>query len=542
MSDDTQEEPQAEREEGTTPPSEEEESDGLAGRWIAITLAAIVVLGAGMGILQTNASVNESNTARETTRAAVGALRANVVEGTGLQLEDGLEAEIDAFRREQSFVASEARRSGASAAPITEEEIDTAIRRAGGEIPSLQTQEALQRLIFETEFLSLTQSTLAETRVTWNDRSTQYTTAIAILAVALFLVGFSLAMKGLRRKVFWALGITVALGSFGFAVYVYSLDVPETPEAAIEEAAQGAVELANDRFERAIERYSAAIDIDDDFVSPYTDRAIATFLAANPDFRATGAVTSAEGVATDAADDLRTAVDLTDGDPDFLTLTIISLLQFYAGDFAASVSTADEAIARNGQVPDVRLLKSAAQVGLSDEAGAQETLTAALELLSGSDPSERTRALVADYVTYLEYVAFLEPDRADLAARFEREIIALETGFVLSAEPSGMAPAQGEARVEGLRFRDGRLQLTIDWRNLPADTQLSAFAFERPTADGPWVQPTEAAYFRSVGGGGQEVVNAPIERACAPTEVRVDLYLNGERVQSATGPGVAPTC
>jgi tetratricopeptide (TPR) repeat protein len=360
--------------------------------------------------------------------------------------------------------------------------------------------------------------------------------------VALFLVGFSLALKGLRRKLFWALGIAVALASFGFAAYVYSLDVPETPEPAIEATAAGAVALANDRFEVAIERYTEAIDVDDDFVNPYTNRAIATFLAANPDFRTTGAVTSAEGVATDAVDDLRTAVDLTDGDPDFLTLTIISLLEFYAGDFSASIQAADEAIARNDQVPDVRLLKSAAQVGLGDEAGAQETLDGALALLSGSDPSERTRALVADYITYLEYVAFLEPDRTEIAADFEQQIFARETAFTLAEQPSGTAPATGAARVEGLRYRNGRLQLTIDWRNLPADTQLSAIAFERPTVDGPWAQPVEAAFFRSVTGSGQEIVNAPLERACRPTEVRVDLYLNGERVQSETGPGGAPTC
>ena len=59
------------------PAEPEEERDPLKRR-IAVTLAVVVLLGGGLAILQTDASVQESNTARETTRVAVRALRANV--------------------------------------------------------------------------------------------------------------------------------------------------------------------------------------------------------------------------------------------------------------------------------------------------------------------------------------------------------------------------------------------------------------------------------------------------------------------------------
>ena len=114
------------------------------------------------------------------------------------------------------------------------------------------------------------------------------------------------------------------------------------------------------------------------------------------------------------------------------------------------------------------MLKSAAQIGAGDVDGARETLDEALALLSGSDPTERTRGLVAEYVTYLEAVAAAEPARADVVAELEAEIISRETAFNLDREVSGTAPPSGSASVEGLRYEDGRLRLRLEWADLPA--------------------------------------------------------------------------
>ena len=56
-----------------------EDEDRRRKRKIAVTLATLLVLGAGLTILQTDASIKESNSARETTRVAVRAMSANVV-------------------------------------------------------------------------------------------------------------------------------------------------------------------------------------------------------------------------------------------------------------------------------------------------------------------------------------------------------------------------------------------------------------------------------------------------------------------------------
>jgi hypothetical protein len=70
-------------------------------RHIARTLAALIVVGAGLAILQVDASARESNTARDTTRTAVQAMRANVVADMVGGLAPQFQAERDflPFRR-----------------------------------------------------------------------------------------------------------------------------------------------------------------------------------------------------------------------------------------------------------------------------------------------------------------------------------------------------------------------------------------------------------------------------------------------------------
>jgi hypothetical protein len=399
----------------------------------------------------------------------------------------------------------------------------------------------VRELAFEARRLKLKQAALAETRVTWNDRSTQYTTAIAMLAVALFLVGFAVVLTGAARTAFFLVGVAFALGTIGWAVHIYRLPVPETPDSAIAEAAMGMVDSDAGRQDRAIAAFTRAIDLDGDYVVPFRERAVARVLQANPDFRATGAVTGGSAGLGAAITDARSALDLG-GAPDFRTYAFLTLVRLYTGDYGGAVEAADRAIAANEEVPDVRLARSAAQVGAGDGAGAQASLDGALRLLSGSDPDTRTRALAARYVTYLEQVAWASPGREPLVRRLEQEVVGVETRFNLGRRVSGELPARGSVAVEDLRYADGALHVRLRWRGLPAATSLTALGFERPARGGAWVQPAELALFRTVSGSGRQAISVPLTRACTPTRVRVDLYLDGARAVSATGPGGQPAC
>lgn len=537
--------PEEERRAPREPPTGDEDSgddssERIRGGWIAVSLAVVVVAGAALGIFQTDASVNESNTARETTRTAVGALRAGVLESDARQLELGILAESDSFRRRQEAVVAQAAGAGASTAPLTLAEL-RGIVGPDAELPRARTAEELRQLAFEAERLRLRQAAMAETRVTWNDRSTQYTTAIAFLAVAIFLIGFSLVLRGRRRTAFYVLGVVFALCTVGWAAHVYLLPIPTTPDAAIAATAEGVTASDEGRQDRAVAAFTRAVGIDDDYAPPYAQRAISRVLRENPDYRRSGAVTSGPAVLRDAVADTRRALELNGG-RDVLSHAFLAVLALYSGEYDASVAAADEAIAINDEVADVRLVRSAAEAGRGDGEAARASLRGALALLSGSEPSERTRGLSARYLSYLEQVIAATPDRTALARELEQEVVRVETRFNLGRPVAGEAPERGAVAVRGLRYEDGELRLRLRWTGLPAGTALTAIGFERPTEGGAWVQPTDLALFRDVSGSGGQAAAVPLRRACEPVEVRVDVYLDGARRRSVTGPGVAPTC
>ena len=122
---------------------------------------------------------------------------------------------------------------------------------------------------------------------------------------------------------------------------------------------------------------------------------------------------------------------------------IVGFVAFYRGEYEAAVDSADAAIAINPDVPDVWLLKSAAQLALGDGAGADESLTTALRLLDGSDPSQRTRLLAASYLSYLAFVAHDTPTRAPEARRLSTRVVATETAFTLDRKVQGALPERG---------------------------------------------------------------------------------------------------
>ena len=226
-----------------------------------------------------------------------------------------------------------------------------------------------------------------------------------------------------------------------------------------------------------------------------------------------------------AVADAQRALDLG-GHRDLLGEALLALVAFYRGDYEQAVSSADAAIEINPDVPDVWLLKSAAQLALGDDAGADASLTKALRLLEGSDPSQRTRLLAASYLSYLASVAHDKPARAPRGTTTRRtRVVATETAFTLGRKLPRGGPrdrARPGRSISGTRTVDS--SLVIRWHELPQGTALGAVAYERPLAHGAWTQPADLALFATIGGTGMRRISVPLA-TCEPTAVRADVYL-----------------
>jgi len=514
------------------------DEDAPYKRRVGIVLATLAVLGAWIGILHTNAATNESNTARETTRTAVSAQASAVVEQTVLRLLEQGELEADTLRVRPTYALDP------SEIPALEgvdrearlSEAQQTVRRVLQRNP-----EALHDLRRTARRRSLAQAALTETRITWNARASQYETVLTTLGIAIFLVGFTLVLSRRIRPPILIPGLALALYCFGWAVHIYLKPVPSTAPAAIDSTAQGQTLFAERRVTEAIAAFGDAIAVQDDYLTPHEDRSIAHFVAANPDFFTTGAITDTDGPEFAAAlDDAERALELG-GDQSVLTMVASGVLAFADGDYDTAVRRLTAASELNDQTPGALLYLSAAETARGDDAAADRWRDRAVALLDGSEPSDRNRQLAAAYYTALEWVAHDVPEQADAAREQRDELIARETSFISGERASGSSPAGATLVLNDIVVGDDTVDFDLDVGGVGADDTVTLLAYERPVPDGPWVQPPTLAYIGPlVAPGSAPPLRA--ERVCRPTEFRVDLYVNGAPADSAAAPGVEPTC
>ena len=520
------------------PRGTDEDEDAPYKRRVGILLATLAVLGAWIGILHTNAATNESNTARETTRTAVSAQASAVVEQTVLRLLEQGELEADILRVRPTYAVDP------SEIPALEgvdrqarlSEAQQAVTRMLQRNP-----KALHELRRTARRRGLTQAALTETRITWNARASQYETVLTTLGIAIFLVGFTLVLSRRIRPPVLIPGLALALYCFGWAVHIYLKPIPSTAPAAIDSTAQGQTLFAEGQVSEAITAFGDAIAVQDDYLTPFEDRSIAHFVAGNPDFFSTGAITDTDGPEFAAAlDDAERAMELG-GDQSVLTVAASGVFAFADGDYDTAVRRLTAASELNDQTPGVLLYLSAAETARGNADAADRWRDRAVALLDASEPSDHNRRLAAAYYTALEWVAHDVPEQADAARDQRDELIARETSFISGERVSGSAPAGAALVINDIVVGDDTVDFALAVDGVGADDTVALFAYERPVPDGPWVQPPTLAYIgQPVAPGSAPPLRA--ERVCRPTEFRVDLYVNGAPVDSGTAPGVEPTC
>jgi tetratricopeptide (TPR) repeat protein len=519
--------------------AQEAGGDAPHKRRVAVLLAAMAVLGAWIGILQVDATANEASTARETTRMAVRAQASAVVEHAVARLLDQVAAEADTLTLRPTY-----------ALDLTQvpelRGIDPASRRSKAQTKvrrALERDPATQRRLRRTaRRQSLTRAALTDQRMAWKARAAQYRTVLTTLAVAIFLVGFTLVLTRGIRIIVLVPGLALAAYCLGWAVLIDVRPIPSTPTDAIEHTAEGQVQLEDGRTAQAISSFDAALAADGAYVTAYEERALAHFLAANPDYFATGAITDVEGADFAAAlRDVRRALELG-GDQSVTTLAVAGVLASADGDYDIAAARLASALELNGRVPGIMLQLAAVETARGNDAAADRWRDRALGQLDAAERSSRTRRLVAAYVTALEWVAHDVPERAEAASRQRDETIAQEMAAVAGTPMSGVAPASAAVGINDMSLTDGAVLIDLDIEGVAAGSPAAVVVSERPTPAGPWVQPPAESFVGPFARRDGPVPRLPFDRACRPTAFRVDLYVNGALADSAATAGAEPSC
>jgi tetratricopeptide (TPR) repeat protein len=528
--------------------AERDEADAEAAtyrRRVAILLAAVAVLGAWIAVLQANAGINESTTARETTRTAVEAQSASVIT-EGLQtMRSGAVAEVQTLPLRNTFTQELADLFPGEPLPFTDGE-----RVAAGLGIAVETAQAVVegnydlafRLGVEQGEKSLERDALTEERITWNARASQYETVITVLGVALFLIAFTLVLSRKIRPPILVPGIVLVLYCLGWALWIYNKPIPDVSREAITATATGQVLLETGDSEGAVESYDTAIELDDDYLPPHAQRAIAHMSLANPDLFETFAVVDNTSETFQAAvDDALRALDLG-GDEDITTLAVAGVLSLAANEYEIADEAINAAIGLNESAPGLYLAASATDAALGNFEEAQEDLDTALGFIQPAEPSGRIRALSADYFSWLGWVESQNPELADDVANLRNKMAAAEAFLTEGVEQSGVVPPGAGLRFNSAEYANDEVLIDLELLGLDDDDYIVLVVFERPEEGGQWVNAENMAFI------GRAVVSetqgdpVPAVRACAPVEFRAELYVNGVFVGFDDAPGVAATC
>ena len=511
-------------------------------RRVAVILAVLGVVGAWIGILHTDSGNHESTFARETTRTAVGSLRANVNQSTVAGLGTDLDAEQAAIGVAAQFQTGvPGAEVDAAAAQDLAEETELSSTAAAG-IDQADRAELERDLTVEAHRMDLRREALAETRVTYNNRTSQYETVLTTLAVALFLVGFTLVLSRRVRPPVLVPGLLLAVYVAGWALWIHQRDIPTTSDAAIDVAAEAAMQADFGDFEASVTGFTDAIDLDDDFVAAYTGRSIAGFLVVNPDFLDTLAVVETKGPEVDRArDDVERAIDLGESD-DFGSLVVSGIYRFYDGNYDGAVDRFLAAVDLNGQAPEAFLLLTAAELARGDTVAADAALEEAVGLLDLQEASASTREFSADLFTLLEQVQAAVPERAEDVDAGRGRLAVGEGSLVFDDELSGEAPDGVEFELADSDFSEGVLSADFTYTGLPEGSAVSLYVYEQPRDGVPFAQASDLARFLTIGGSGGFGGEAEVVRACEPVAFRYDFYVDGGFVTSIEGPGGEATC
>lgn len=523
---------------------DEERAESRYRRRIGVTLATLALLGAWIAVLQTNAATNESRTTREATRLAAEAQTANVVD-RGVQ--SGLEqvaAESQVFPLRGAFNISE------EAAAEVDANLDPARGQARLEAGQALVDGALgvdatrvTAISERARRLSLEQSAVVEQRITWNARASQYETVMTTLAIAIFLIGFTMVVGRKLRPPFVGPGLLLAVFCFGWAIHIYQKPIPEVDLTAIGRTASGLVALSEGRSEDALADFDEAVDADEEYAPAYEGRGLARMVVANPDLLTSLAITDRSPEVVDAASaDLDTAFELG-GTKDARTVAVAALTQIVAADWDRAAVLLEDAVEDNDRTPGLMLWRSAVAVAQDDESAADDWLDRAVRQLTAMKGSDTNRKTAAQYLSLLSYVADQVPAQAQMADRFRDDGVAMVAAAAAGSDridPDRSPPPAASLEILSATFADDVTTVQLASTGVPAGAQVVVAGYERPAPGASWVQPAPLFYVGPLGAGGG--VEVPTPQVCVPVEFRFDLYVDGVLADSATSPGGAPTC
>jgi tetratricopeptide (TPR) repeat protein len=514
--------------------------DRRSRRHLAACIVLVSLLSSVVALLAADAGARADERAREAERSAVAAMAADArayVEYFG-GLAGYAEAQPAELRHQMAEARALAVPDGAAADVARWRSASDALADlsppASEPDPDAAAQRSFQDLYHQVDLASLQRAARRETADVWSDRAERYSAVLTLLAIVLSVLGLAATFGQRLRRPLVRSAVAVALACLVFTATVALPAVPEVPDGAVRQVADGNRLLTLGDHQGAIDAYSRAIGQAPGYAVAYTRRAGAYALQGSPE-RDQAYVFS---ITTPAARD-RSIADLDrafrlGADNDVLALATQGANYFFVRRYGDAEALARRALARNPRLTVARLSLGLAQAaqGRADQA-ARSLGTFARQAAQAATQREREELFAAGHTT-LEQLARQEPGRAGLARQLQDQLTAAQTA---AAGYPTRPPAPG-AVVSDLALSAGDRSLTATYRHrgLRQGDVLTWIVYTRPDPGTPWMQRPTLARFDSLTGpvGGDTGRTRLATGQCpASGDYRVDLYLGGVLQASA---------
>ena len=441
--------------------------DSRSRRHLAACIVLVSLLSSVVALLAADAGARADERAREAERSAVAAMAADarayveyfgglagyaeaqpaelrrwVAEARALAVPDGAAGDAARWRSARDALAD-------LSPPASEPDPDAAAQRS------------FQDLYEQVDLASLQQAARRETADVWSNRAERYSAVLTLLAIVLSVLGLAATFGQRLRRPLVRSAVSVALACLVFTAAVAIGAVPEVPDGAVRQVADGDRLLTLGDHQGAIDAYSRAIGEAPGYAVAYTRRAGAYALQGSPerDQAYVFSITTLEARARSIAD-LERAFRLG-ADNDVLALATQGANYFFVRRYSDAEALARRALDRNPRLTVARLslgLALAAQ-GRADQAARSFGLFAR-QAAEAADRRERQELFAAGHTT-LEQLARQEPGRAGLTRQLQDQLTAAQTtaaGFPLRPPASGAA-------VSDLALSAGDRSLTATYRH-----------------------------------------------------------------------------